>query len=87
MVSHKQLDYYSLQQLLDNNDIDYVIDIIDNIDHYPLDELICNLALFYKGSASFEYLEKQPITKLLILEREATRINARTTREINKANK
>ncbi len=87
MVSHRQLEYYSLPQLLDEYGVDYVNNnIIDNISHYPLDELICNLALFYKGSASFEWLENQSITKLLILQCEAVKINDKTRREINKSN-
>tara|TARA_R110000744_G_C18970433_1_gene518040 strand:- start:82 stop:246 length:165 start_codon:yes stop_codon:yes gene_type:complete len=40
-----------------------------------LEGLICNLAYFYKGSASFEYLESLPIPKLLRLNKEANKIN------------
>jgi hypothetical protein len=40
-----------------------------------LESLICNLAYFYKGSASFEWLENQPIPKLLKLQKEAEKIN------------
>jgi len=86
LVSHSQLDYYGLHDLLYKHGIDYVNNIIDNIDHYPLNELICSLALFYKGAASFQWLEEQPITKLLILQDEAVKINDRTKREINKSN-
>jgi hypothetical protein len=40
-----------------------------------LDSLICNLAHFYKGSASFEWLEKQPMSKMVRLSKEASKIN------------
>lgn len=39
-----------------------------------LDSLICSLARFYKGAASFEWLENQPISRLLILNKEAHKI-------------
>lgn len=37
--------------------------------------MICNLAFFYKGAASFEWLENQTLPKLLKLQREAEKIN------------
>jgi len=40
-----------------------------------LESLICNLAFFYKGAASFEWLESLPIPKLLRLNEEASKIN------------
>lgn len=40
-----------------------------------LDELICSLAYFYKGSASFEWLESQTIPKLLNLHKQAEKLN------------
>ena len=87
MGSCKQLELYPLSDLIDEYGSDYVIEnIIKSINNERLNELICNLALFYKGSASFEWLETQPITKLLILQREAVKINDKTKREINKSN-
>lgn len=40
-----------------------------------LEALICNLAYFYKGSASFEWLENQTLPKLLSLNEQAVKIN------------
>jgi hypothetical protein len=40
-----------------------------------LDSVICELAYFYKGAASFEWLESQTIPKLLHLHEEALKIN------------
>tara|TARA_R110000796_G_scaffold218617_1_gene334535 strand:- start:317 stop:502 length:186 start_codon:yes stop_codon:yes gene_type:complete len=40
-----------------------------------IESLICNLAYFYKGSASFEWLETQSFTKLMRLNDEAVKIN------------
>lgn len=42
-----------------------------------IEELICNLAYFYKGSASFDWLESQPIPKLIRLNKQAEKINKR----------
>jgi hypothetical protein len=39
-----------------------------------LESIICNLAYFYKGSASIDWLELQPIPKLLRLQKEAEKI-------------
>jgi hypothetical protein len=39
-----------------------------------IERLICNLAYFYKGSASFQWLESQPIPKLLLIQEEAIKI-------------
>jgi len=48
---------------------------LDEIDE---SSLICNLAHFYKGAASFEWLENQPITKLTRISKEASKINKAT---------
>jgi hypothetical protein len=40
-----------------------------------IESIICNLGYFYKGAASFEWLELQPITKILRLQKEAEKIN------------
>jgi hypothetical protein len=40
-----------------------------------LESIIASLAFFYKGSASFEWLENQPISKLIRLQKEAEKIN------------
>jgi hypothetical protein len=40
-----------------------------------IDSLICYLAYFYKGSASFEYLESQPLSKVFRLGKEAEKIS------------
>jgi hypothetical protein len=45
-----------------------------------LQNFICEIALFYKGSASMEWLEKQSLSKLKSLYDNAVRIN----KEINK---
>lgn len=42
-----------------------------------IEELICNLAYFYKGSASFDWLESQTIPKLIYLNKQAEKINKR----------
>jgi len=51
------------------------LDEIDEQHCKKTDELICNLAFFYKGSASFDWLESQPISKLIKLQKEAEKIN------------
>jgi hypothetical protein len=38
-------------------------------------DIIANLAYFYKGSGSFEWLESQPTSKLIRLLKEAEKIN------------
>lgn len=40
-----------------------------------LESIISDLAYFYKGAASFDWLESQPIPKLIRLNKEAQRIN------------
>jgi len=40
-----------------------------------IESLICDLAFFYKGSASFDWLESQPFIKLMRLNDEAIKIN------------
>jgi len=37
--------------------------------------LICNLAYFYKGAASFEWLENQTVPKLIEMNKQAEKIN------------
>jgi hypothetical protein len=44
-------------------------------EHSKIEELICNLAFFYKGSASFDWLERQTIPKLMSLNKQAQKIN------------
>ena len=39
-----------------------------------IDRLLSELAYFYKGAASFEWLEDQPLPKLFRLKEEAVRI-------------
>lgn len=47
-----------------------------------IESIICNLGYFYKGSASFEWLELQPITKILRLQKEAEKINKQLERNV-----
>ena len=84
MASHSQLELYSIDRLLVHKGYNYTINIIDNLNNDCLDEFICNLALFYKGAASFEWLEIQPISKLIMLQKQAEKINGKTEDEIDK---
>jgi hypothetical protein len=45
-----------------------------------IDAILCNLAYFYKGAASFEWLENQPLSRLITLNEEASKI----AKELNK---
>ena len=47
-----------------------------------LESLICNLAYFYKGSASMDWLESQPIPKLIRLQKEAEKINKQLEKNV-----
>ena len=47
-----------------------------------LESLICNLAYFFKGSASMDWLESQPIPKLLRLQKEAEKINKQLEKNV-----
>lgn len=47
-----------------------------------IESIICNLGYFYKGSASFEWLELQPITKILRLQKEAEKINKQREKNV-----
>lgn len=47
-----------------------------------IESIICNLGYFYKGSASFEWLELQPITKILRLQKEAEKINKQLEKNV-----
>ncbi len=58
---------------------------IDKINNDILEELICNIAYFFKGSVQMEWLEKQPISKLLRLQTHASKINSDIKRELNKS--
>jgi hypothetical protein len=40
-----------------------------------IERLICNLAYFYQGGATFAWLESEPIPKLLRIQQEAVKIN------------
>jgi hypothetical protein len=40
-----------------------------------INNLICHLAFFYKGAASFEWLEKQSYPRLLEINKETKKIN------------
>jgi hypothetical protein len=44
--------------------------------------LICSLAYFYKGAASFEWLENQTLDRLLQIHKEAEKIKKQITKEI-----
>ncbi len=74
MASHSQLELYSISKLLEYKGYNFTINVIDNLNCDYLDELVCTLALFYKGSASFEWLENQPLSKLLLLQKQANKI-------------
>jgi hypothetical protein len=39
-----------------------------------LDNSICDIAYFYQGSATFEWLENQPLSKIKMLADNASRI-------------
>ena len=47
-----------------------------------IESIICNVGYFYKGSASFEWLELQPITKILRLQKEAEKINKQREKNV-----
>jgi hypothetical protein len=47
-----------------------------------IESIICNIGYFYKGSASFEWLELQPITKILRLQKEAEKINKQREKNV-----
>lgn len=47
-----------------------------------IESIICNLGYFYKGSASFDWLESQPITKILRLQKEAEKINKQLEKNV-----
>jgi hypothetical protein len=47
-----------------------------------LETIICNLAYFYKGSASMDWLESQSIPKLLRLQKEAEKINKQLEKNV-----
>jgi hypothetical protein len=49
---------------------------------FKLESLICNLAYFFKGSASMDWLESQPIPKLLRLQKEAQKINKQLEKNV-----
>lgn len=87
MASHNQLERFHINDLINNKGYDYVISVIDNLHNDNLDQLICSLALFYKGAASFEWLENQPIPKLLMIQKQAGKINDEITADLTKANK
>ena len=47
-----------------------------------LEENICNLAHFFKGSASFEWLESQPLSKIFRLIKQANKIIKRNNESL-----
>jgi hypothetical protein len=48
---------------------------LDEDSKIKIDKIICRLAHFYKGAASFDWLESQPISKLIYLNKQAQQIN------------
>jgi hypothetical protein len=46
-----------------------------------IDDIICSLAIFYKGAASFEWLENQTLSKIMSLQEQANKINKELSKE------
>lgn len=54
---------------------------MDEDSEQRLDYLICSLAHFYQGGASIEWLEGQPIPKLNMLYKNASKLNKEMNKE------
>jgi len=47
-----------------------------------LESLICNIALFYKGSAPIPWLQTLPLSRLVSLHNQAVKINKEMTKNV-----